>query len=52
MAKTKTKGKGGKSRKNPVKSESNPDITGIIYMATGIILAIAVYTDLILDFNI
>lgn len=46
MAKTKTKGKGGKSRKNPVKSESNPDITGIIYMATGIILAIAVYTDL------
>lgn len=46
MARTKTKGKASKSRKSPAKSESNPDITGIIYMATGIILAIAVYTDL------
>ena len=46
MARAKTKGKGTKSRKGPVKSESNPDITGIIYMATGVILAIAVYTDL------
>lgn len=46
MARTKTRGKSTKSRKGPVKSESNPDITGIIYMATGVILAIAVYTDL------
>ncbi|MDU4750623.1 MAG: DNA translocase FtsK 4TM domain-containing protein [Clostridium butyricum] len=46
MARTKTKGKGSKSKKAPVKSDSNPDITGIIYMATGVIFAIAIYTDL------
>ncbi|WP_294371462.1 DNA translocase FtsK [uncultured Clostridium sp.] len=46
MAKTKTRGKGSKSRKASAKNESNPDITGIIYMATGVILAIAIYTDL------
>lgn len=46
MARTKTKGKGTKSRKGSAKSESNPDITGIVYMATGVILAIAVYTNL------
>lgn len=40
------KGKGSKSKKAPVKSDSNPDITGIIYMATGVIFAIAIYTDL------
>jgi S-DNA-T family DNA segregation ATPase FtsK/SpoIIIE len=46
LARTKTKGKGSKSKKAPVKSDSNPDITGIIYMATGVIFAIAIYTDL------
>ncbi|WP_321833704.1 DNA translocase FtsK 4TM domain-containing protein [Clostridium butyricum] len=46
MTRTKTKGKGSKSKKAPVKSDSNPDITGIIYMATGVIFAIAIYTDL------
>lgn len=46
MARTKTKGKGSKSKKAPVKSDGNPDITGIIYMATGVIFAIAIYTDL------
>ncbi|MBS4840532.1 MULTISPECIES: FtsK/SpoIIIE family DNA translocase [Clostridium] len=46
MARTKTKGKGSKSKKALVKSDSNPDITGIIYMATGVIFAIAIYTDL------
>ena len=46
MAKTKSRGKATKGRKAPVKNESNPDITGIIYIATGIILAIAIYTDL------
>ena len=47
MARSKTKGKGdSRNKKSPVKNESNPDITGVIYMATGMILAIAVYTDL------
>ena len=46
MAGSKTKGKANKSRKAISNSGSNPDITGIIYIATGVILAIAIYTNL------
>lgn len=46
MARTKTKGRVSKSKKSSVKNDSNPDITGIIYIATGVIFAISIYTDL------
>ena len=49
MGRSSSKGKGRKkAKKEPIKNEShfNPDIAGIIYMASGLVLAIAIYTNL------
>ena len=46
MAKTKGKSSKSSARKKSQENAVNSDIVGIIYMATGLIMAIAIYTEL------